>query len=181
MTCSSCPAATSLAFEVIDLKRFPTAPKLMSYVGLTPSEHSSGERRLPTHPETTRVGTLAPARTSGVATWLERSIAPQSLRLPDLRRVGARGRSLHRPEVFPRSSRSARSSPPTNSIAKKQVSPSLATAFPGVGSECAKLCAARFGSLNDPWLASGRSLLRPTLWRLVFHARFDLFKRMASD
>ena len=37
--------ATSLAFELIDLKRFPTAPKLMSYVGLTPSEHSSGESR----------------------------------------------------------------------------------------------------------------------------------------
>ncbi|MFT7478751.1 MAG: transposase [Gammaproteobacteria bacterium] len=37
--------ASSLAFELIDLKRFATAPKLMSYVGLVPSEDSSGGRR----------------------------------------------------------------------------------------------------------------------------------------
>jgi len=37
--------ASSIAFELIDLKRFPTAPKLMSYLGLVPSEDSSGGRR----------------------------------------------------------------------------------------------------------------------------------------
>jgi len=37
--------ATSLAFELIDLKRFPTAPKLMGYLGLVPSEYSSGGSR----------------------------------------------------------------------------------------------------------------------------------------
>jgi transposase len=37
--------ATSVAFELIDLKRFSTAPKLMGYLGLVPSEHSSGESR----------------------------------------------------------------------------------------------------------------------------------------
>jgi len=35
--------ATALAFELIDLKRFLTAPKLMGYLGIVPSEHSSGE------------------------------------------------------------------------------------------------------------------------------------------
>ena len=37
--------ASSIAFELIDLRRFPTAPKLMSYLGLVPSEDSSGGRR----------------------------------------------------------------------------------------------------------------------------------------
>ncbi len=37
--------ASGIAFELIDLKRFPTAPKLMSYLGLVPSEDSSGGRR----------------------------------------------------------------------------------------------------------------------------------------
>jgi transposase len=37
--------AASIAFELIDLKRFASAPKLMGYLGLVPSEDSSGERR----------------------------------------------------------------------------------------------------------------------------------------
>ncbi len=37
--------ATSLAAEVGSFKRFPTPKKFMAYVGLTPSESSSGERR----------------------------------------------------------------------------------------------------------------------------------------
>lgn len=36
--------ASSIAFELGDLRRFPTAKRLMSYVGLTPSEDSSGDR-----------------------------------------------------------------------------------------------------------------------------------------
>ena len=36
--------AASIAFELGDVKRFGTAKKLMSYVGLTPSEASSGDR-----------------------------------------------------------------------------------------------------------------------------------------
>lgn len=39
-------SATVLAAELGDFRRFSTAPKLMSYLGLVPSEHSSGEDRL---------------------------------------------------------------------------------------------------------------------------------------
>jgi transposase len=38
-------SATTIACEVGDLRRFPTAGHFMSYVGLVPSESSSGERR----------------------------------------------------------------------------------------------------------------------------------------
>jgi len=38
-------AATVLAAELGDLARFQTAPELMGYPGLVPSEHSSGETR----------------------------------------------------------------------------------------------------------------------------------------
>lgn len=38
-------AATVLAAELGDLARFQTAPQLMGYLGLVPSEHSSGETR----------------------------------------------------------------------------------------------------------------------------------------
>jgi len=37
--------ATSIVVEIGDLKRFPTAAKFASFLGLTPSEHSSGETR----------------------------------------------------------------------------------------------------------------------------------------
>jgi transposase len=38
-------AATTLAAEIGDLRRFPTAPQLWSYLGMTPREHSSGPNR----------------------------------------------------------------------------------------------------------------------------------------
>lgn len=38
--------ATTLVAEVGDLKRFPDAPKLMKYLGVVPSEHSSGASRI---------------------------------------------------------------------------------------------------------------------------------------
>lgn len=37
-------SAMTIASEIGDLKRFRTAPEFMSFVGLVPSEHSSGER-----------------------------------------------------------------------------------------------------------------------------------------
>jgi transposase len=36
--------ATSLAAELGDMRRFPSAPAMMAYLGLSPSEHSSGQR-----------------------------------------------------------------------------------------------------------------------------------------
>jgi transposase len=38
-------SAVTIAAELGDLRRFPTAPSLMSYLGLVPSEHSSGDSR----------------------------------------------------------------------------------------------------------------------------------------
>src|SRR5262245_7622209 len=37
--------ATMIAAELGDLKRFPSAPELMGYIGLVPSEHSSGDSK----------------------------------------------------------------------------------------------------------------------------------------
>jgi len=38
-------AATTTMAEIGDLHRFPTAPQLMAYLGMVPSEHSSGATR----------------------------------------------------------------------------------------------------------------------------------------
>ena len=38
-------SATLIVAEIGDMKRFVTAPQLMAYLGLVPSEHSSGERQ----------------------------------------------------------------------------------------------------------------------------------------
>jgi transposase len=38
-------SATLMVAEIGDMKRFATAPQLMAYLGLVPSEHSSGERQ----------------------------------------------------------------------------------------------------------------------------------------
>jgi transposase len=38
-------SATLMVAEIGDIKRFATAPQLMTYLGLVPSEHSSGERQ----------------------------------------------------------------------------------------------------------------------------------------
>ena len=46
--------ATTIAAELGDLRRFETAPKLMGYLGLVPSEHSSGESK--TRGRITRTG-----------------------------------------------------------------------------------------------------------------------------
>jgi transposase len=46
--------ATSLVAEIGSFKRFPTAKKFMAYVGLIPSEYSSGDRR--TQGEITKTG-----------------------------------------------------------------------------------------------------------------------------
>jgi transposase len=37
--------ATTIVTEIGDLKRFATAPQLMAYLGVVPSEHSSGESK----------------------------------------------------------------------------------------------------------------------------------------
>jgi transposase len=37
--------AVTVVAEVADFARFETAPKLMAYLGLVPSEHSSGDKR----------------------------------------------------------------------------------------------------------------------------------------
>ena len=37
--------ALTIAAELGDPRRFPTAPSTMAYVGLVPSEHSSGAKR----------------------------------------------------------------------------------------------------------------------------------------
>src|SRR5690606_35484180 len=36
--------ATSLAAELGDMRRFPSAPAMMAYLGLSPGEHPSGQR-----------------------------------------------------------------------------------------------------------------------------------------
>jgi transposase len=46
--------ATTIVAELGDLRRFETAPKLMGYLGLVPSEHSSGESK--TRGRITRTG-----------------------------------------------------------------------------------------------------------------------------
>jgi pimeloyl-ACP methyl ester carboxylesterase len=38
-------AATTVVAEIGDLKRFASAPQLMAYLGVVPSEHSSGSLR----------------------------------------------------------------------------------------------------------------------------------------
>jgi transposase len=37
--------ATTIVAEIGDLRRFATAPQLMAYLGVVPSEHSSGESK----------------------------------------------------------------------------------------------------------------------------------------
>ena len=38
--------ATTIVAEIGDLRRFATAPRLMAYLGVVPSEHSSGETKV---------------------------------------------------------------------------------------------------------------------------------------
>lgn len=59
--------STSLAAEIGSFKRFPTPKKFMSYIGLIPSEHSSGEKRR--QGETTKTGNRHVRRLLIEAAW----------------------------------------------------------------------------------------------------------------
>jgi len=71
--------AASIAFELGDVRRFQSAKKLMSYVGLTPSEDSSGDR--------VRRGAITKAGNSGLrrllveAAWAYRHTPRETYRL----------------------------------------------------------------------------------------------------
>ncbi len=80
--------ATMVAAEIGDFRRFPTAGHLMAYVGLVPSEHSSGERRK--RGEITKAGNGVVRRVLVEAAWTYRYPARQSHRI--------RSRSAHLPE-----------------------------------------------------------------------------------
>src|SRR5512146_2663460 len=69
-------AATVLAAELGDLARFETAPKLMGYLGLVPSEHSSGEARQ--QGRITRAGNAYARRILAEAAWAYRFRARKS-------------------------------------------------------------------------------------------------------
>lgn len=68
--------ATVLAAELGDLARFETAPKLMGYLGLVPSEHSSGETRQ--QGRITRAGNGYARRIIVEAAWAYRFRASKS-------------------------------------------------------------------------------------------------------
>jgi len=68
--------ATVLAAELGDLARFETAPKLMGYLGLVPSEHSSGETRQ--QGRITRAGNAYARRILVEAAWAYRFRASKS-------------------------------------------------------------------------------------------------------
>lgn len=71
--------ASSIAFELGDIRRFPSPKKLMSYLGLTPSEASSGDR--------VRRGGITKAGNSGLrrllveAAWAYRHTPREAYRL----------------------------------------------------------------------------------------------------
>lgn len=69
-------SATVLAAELGDLERFESAPKLMGYLGLVPSEHSSGEGRR--QGRITRAGNGHARRILVEAAWAYRFRARQS-------------------------------------------------------------------------------------------------------
>ncbi len=68
--------ATVLAAELGDVKRFETAPQLMGYLGLVPSEHSSGETRQ--QGRITRAGNAYARRILVEAAWAYRFRASKS-------------------------------------------------------------------------------------------------------
>jgi transposase len=77
--------AVILIAEVGDLTRFDTPRKLMAYLGLTPSEYSSGERRR--QGRSTKAGTGHARRALGEGAWAYRYPAKVSRHL-QLRREG---------------------------------------------------------------------------------------------
>ncbi len=80
--------ATMVVAEIGDFRRFPTAGHLMAYVGLVPSEHSSGERRK--RGEITKAGNGMVRRVLVEAAWSYRFPARQTYKI--------RSRSAHLPE-----------------------------------------------------------------------------------
>ncbi len=80
--------ATMVVAEIGDFRRFPTAGHLMAYVGLVPSEHSSGDRRR--RGQITKTGNGLVRRVLVEAAWSYRYPARQSHRI--------RNRSAHLPE-----------------------------------------------------------------------------------
>jgi transposase len=80
--------ATTVVAEIGDFQRFPTASHLMAYVGLVPSEYSSGDRRR--RGQITKTGNRMVRRALVEAAWTYRYPARQSYRL--------RNRSSHLPE-----------------------------------------------------------------------------------
>ena len=89
-------SATVLAAELGDLTRFESAPKLMGYLGLVPSEHSSGEGRR--QGRITRAGNGHARRILVEAAWAYRFRARQSRAIsersaevsPEVRRIAWR-------------------------------------------------------------------------------------------
>jgi transposase len=69
-------AATSFIAEIGDLKRFATAPQLMGYLGLVPSEHSSGAKK--TRGGITKTGNGHVRRLLVEAAWTYRHPARKS-------------------------------------------------------------------------------------------------------
>jgi len=72
-------AAVTLIAELGDLRRFDTPRQLMSYLGLTPSEHSSGERRR--QGAITKTGNAHARRVLVEGAWAYRSPAQVSRHL----------------------------------------------------------------------------------------------------
>lgn len=89
-------SATVIAAELGDLARFESAPRLMSYLGLVPSEHSSGEGRR--QGRITRAGNGHARRILVEAAWAYRFRARQSRAItersaavsPEVRRIAWR-------------------------------------------------------------------------------------------
>ena len=59
--------ATTIVAEIGDLRRFATAPQLMAYLGVVPSEHSSGESKV--HGSITKTGNGHVRRVLVEAAW----------------------------------------------------------------------------------------------------------------
>lgn len=81
--------ATTIMVEIGDLKRFTGAPQLMAYLGLVPSEHSSGASVRRGH--ITKTGNSHVRRVLVEAAWSYRFAARKTLHLTQ--------RSKHAPEV----------------------------------------------------------------------------------
>jgi transposase len=59
--------ATTIVAEIGDLRRFANAPQLMAYLGVVPSEHSSGESKV--HGSITKTGNGHVRRVLVEAAW----------------------------------------------------------------------------------------------------------------